>query len=298
MVLERILELHFHQYFILGYMAAGTTFQWVYLGKDKEMTRLAPILDLYRFADRCRFLLSVGYAYKLIRKMAESVPDVPGRRAMFSLEVNMDGDRTLEWFHNSVRKTVKDFSGHCETCLGSSLEVIKKAYDVARECKFLAQAKREPKLLGSSYSVEIGTLGCSVWLRYEQDCKQFAQNVCQALAVLHRNGLVHRDVRLPNVVKVFDSQGDYYFMLIDLETVADADFVLPEGFDSFRYWTDHTLEGSHYTPMSDMYHLGEILRDEMWDPSPLAMKFLNELTAKELDAEMALRHPWLTGVEL
>ena len=32
--------------FILGYMATGTTFQWVYLGKDREMKRLAPILDL------------------------------------------------------------------------------------------------------------------------------------------------------------------------------------------------------------------------------------------------------------
>jgi serine/threonine protein kinase len=172
------------------------------------------------------------------------------------------------------------------------LEVIKKAYDVARECKFLPQVEREPKLLGSSYSIEIGPLGCSVRLHCEQDCKQFAQNVCQALAVLHRNGLVYRDVRLPNVVKVFDSQGEYYFMLIDLETIANADFVLPEGFDSFRFWTNRTLEGSRYIPRSDMYHLGEILRSAMWDfASPLAMKFCNELTAKELDAEMALRHP-------
>jgi hypothetical protein len=46
--------------FILGYMAAGTTFQCVYLGKDKEMTGLAPILDLSGFADCSRFLRSVG----------------------------------------------------------------------------------------------------------------------------------------------------------------------------------------------------------------------------------------------
>jgi len=112
----------------------------------------------------------------------------------------------------------------------------------------------------------------------EQDGKKFAQNVCTALAALHRNGIVHRDVRLPNIVKVFESQTEYYFMVIDLEIVAKANFELPKGFDCFRFWTGKTLEGKHYTPRSDMYHLGMVLRRAMKDSANLLAKsFIGDL---------------------
>jgi serine/threonine protein kinase len=78
-----------------------------------------------------------------------------------------------------------------------------------------------------------------------------AKNVCEALSVLHEGGLVHRDVRLPNVVQVSQEQ----FMLIDLETVAASPFRLPEGFQYFRGWSIEMLEGSFYTPMLDIYQL-------------------------------------------
>ena len=187
--------------FMLGYMAAGTAFQWVYLSNNKELKRIPPILDLSLFEGRSLFLLSVGYAYKLIKEMADSVPTLPGRRAMFTLEFNTEGDRILDWAHDSVLKTIKGFSRHCEIFQGTSLEVIQEAYNVANGCKFLARARREPKLTANTYNVRIAPLGCEVKLDSEQDSKKFAQNVCTALAALHLNGIVHRDVRLPNIVK-------------------------------------------------------------------------------------------------
>ena len=85
-------------------------------------------------------------------------------------------------------------------------------------------------------------------------------------------------------------------MVIDLETVAKADDELPEGFDCpFRFWTSGTLEGKRYTPMSDMYHLGFVLRGAIEDSAKsLANSFIGDLISKQLDAEMALRHPWLS----
>jgi hypothetical protein len=73
--------------FILGYIAAGTVFQWVYIGKDgKQLKQIAPPLDLSVVSDCCRFVLSIGYAYQLLKTMVDSLPDVPGHYAMFSTE--------------------------------------------------------------------------------------------------------------------------------------------------------------------------------------------------------------------
>jgi serine/threonine protein kinase len=111
-----------------------------------------------------------------------------------------------------------------------------------------------------TYTVEIRPLGHAPILRSEQSIRMMAKNVCEALSVLHA-GLVHRDVRLPNVVQVSQEQ----FMLIDLERVAASPFRLPQGFQYFREWSIEMLEGNSYTPMSDMYQLGRLLeKDVHW----------------------------------
>lgn len=54
-----------------------------------------------------------------------------------------------------------------------------------------------------------------------------ASACCKAAQVLHRNKLVHRDFRLPNVVQLAHQQ----YMVIDLESVADVTAKrLPENF--------------------------------------------------------------------
>ena len=213
---------------------------------------------------------------------------------MFERE-NSNGDRILHWSHDSVRKVILDFAKHCEASKGSSIETIKQAYDSANKCKFLAHTRTDPKVgRNGQYSVEISPLGCNVELKNERDGKLFARDVCEALSVLHKEGLVHRDVRLPNIVKVLEPDGKGYFMLIDFETVANADYILPGRFDYFRFWTSDTLEGSQYTPRSDMHHLGKILHDNIGHlATPVAQEFIKDLIEKKLDAETALRHRWL-----
>ncbi|CAK9274095.1 unnamed protein product [Sphagnum jensenii] len=87
------------------------------------------------------------------------------------------------------------------------------------------------------------------------------------------------------------------FMLIDLETVAASPFPLPEGFQYFRAWSIEMLEGSFYTPMSDMYQLGRLLKKDvhwMTEISESALQFIRKLTSKKCTAAMALSDPWLS----
>jgi hypothetical protein len=76
-----------------------------------------------------------------------------------------------------------------------------------------------------------------------------AQCVCQALCILHNEGLVHRDIKLPNIVRLLET----HFMFINLESVADSLFILCEGFQYFLNWNLEMFEGNQYTPFSDMY---------------------------------------------
>jgi hypothetical protein len=246
--------------FILGYIEAGSAFQWLSIGKSGVVRRVGPTLDLSTDVDRCQYLLSIGYAYQLIKKMIDSVPQVPGRHAMFTVDIV--GDRTLCFFPDRVRKSIKNFDNFCREMM-TGLDVILRAYKAGERCPSL------PQLMGNksddyisrtgTYTVQISPLGHAPILRSEQSIRTMARNVCEALSVLHEAGLFHRDVRLPNVVQVSQEQ----FMLIDLETVAAYPFRLPEGFQYFREWSIEMLEGNSYTPMSDMYQLGRLLKKDV-----------------------------------
>ena len=278
--------------FLLGYIAAGREFQWVYLGKDgKELKRISPRLNLQSFSGRCRFFLSIGYAYQLLQSMATSVPDVPGGRAMFSTDVL--GDRELFFLPGSVLKKIKNFKGFCARW-GTHLDMVTKAYTAAEGCKFLPGVVDGPtENRAGTYSVKIRPLGYSVTLTSEEDGKMLAWNVCKALSVLHKLGLVHRDVRLPNIVRL-----EKHFMLIDLETVAESPFVLAEGFEYFRNWREEMLEGNQYTPASDMYQLGSVLENLPYLSTEGAKAFIKGLTSKQLSSQSALKDPWLSDIGL
>jgi hypothetical protein len=280
--------------FILGYIAAGSEFQWLSIGKSGMVGRVGPRLDLSIDVDRCKFLLSIAYAYQLIQKMIDLVPEVPGHHAMFTADIV--GDRKIYFFPDKVKKSIKHFNSFCKELM-TGLDVILRAYKVGEGCPSL------PQLMGKSpedyisrtgtYTVEISPLGHAPILRSEQSIRMMAKNVCKALSVLHGAGLVHRDVRLPNVVQVSQEQ----FMLIDLETVAASPFQLPQGFQYFRGWSIEMLEGSSYTPMSDMYQLGRLLeKDVHWmtEISESALQFIGKLISKKCTAPMALNDPWLS----
>ena len=86
--------------FILGYIVAGSVFQWVYVGKHggSDLIPIHPILDLNVIEHRCKFILSLGYAYHLLCSMVDTVPVVQSDRALFHRDVLWrQGNRLLNW---------------------------------------------------------------------------------------------------------------------------------------------------------------------------------------------------------
>lgn len=67
-------------------------------------------------------------------------------------------------------------------------------------------------------------------------------DVASGLIRLHREQLVHRDVREPNTVVLSDPRPHH--MLIDLECVAEEGLRWPEHDQHLREWTADTLEES------------------------------------------------------
>ena len=115
--------------------------------------------------------------------------------------------------------------------------------------------------------------------------------MCHALCIFHNASLVHRDIRLANIVRLSKTE----FVLINLKSVADSPFILLEGFRHFSGWNLKMFEGNQYTPFSDMYSLGELLNAELsYERTSLAENFVRKLTNKQLSASDALQDPWLS----
>ena len=83
-------------------------------------------------------------------------------------------------------------------------------------------------------------------------------------------------------------------MVIDLETAAQADQVLPSDYRLLG-WSDDTLdESSRYTKESDMHQIGVTLRTcGIAGLSEDAKIFIGMLEGKHLAADKALQHVWL-----
>ena len=131
-----------------------------------------------------------------------------------------------------------------------------------------------------------------------QELHALAGACCSAAKVLHDNNLVHRDLRLPNVVQL----GHEHYMVIDLESVASsAAKPLPQDFHNvLKTCTAEALDAArHFTAMSDMFCI-EVLLKEVGDSratpySPKANLFIRKLLDKDLTAMaalMQLQHEW------
>ncbi len=123
-----------------------------------------------------------------------------------------------------------------------------------------------------------------------QDLHALASACCKAAQVLHANNLVHRDLRLPNVVQLAHHQ----YMVIDLESVAGlTQERLPEDFHhALKTCTSEALDAAGcFTALSDMYCIGVLLKEAYPTVCSLqAASFIQSLMAKKLTAEAALEY--------
>ena len=117
--------------------------------------------------------------------------------------------------------------------------------------------------------------------------------MCSAAQVLHDDKLVHRDLRLPNVVH--DQLGHQHYMVIDLESVANsAAKPLSKDFHNvLKTCTAEALDNSmRFTALSDMFCIGVLLKKvESSRATPYSVQanhFIHKLLGKESTATAAL----------
>ena len=131
-------------------------------------------------------------------------------------------------------------------------------------------------------------LCCQIDVLVLQDLHELAFACCRAAQILHARQLVHRDLRMGNVVQLGPSK----YMVIDLESTATVSQPpLPGDFcNILRTCTSDTLENGRYTTASDMYSIGLLLEDASMQPSAGATTFIGCLKQKLLSADHALQH--------
>jgi len=83
------------------------------------------------------------------------------------------------------------------------------------------------------------------------------------------------------------------FMLSDLESIAHLPFIVEDGFQHFLGWNPEMFEGSLYTPISDIYSLGKLLKSVLLERTPFFEEFSKNLINKQLTA---LHYPWLSNL--
>jgi hypothetical protein len=121
--------------FMIGYVAAGNTWQWLYLSKNGKHTEVGRHLDFYMPIDQYELLLSLTCAYELLGTMSKRVPKLARRILLFVPDKTV-ADRTITFLGDSVEKVLYNFSAFCVR-KAVDLECIEATYavieDFARE---------------------------------------------------------------------------------------------------------------------------------------------------------------------
>ncbi|DBB14133.1 TPA: hypothetical protein ACH3X3_001085 [Trebouxia sp. C0006] len=289
--------------FLLGYAAAGTTVQWCFLPDhtNQPVQVMGDRLDLRIAKGRMSFLLSLVQAYRLLAVLSAAVPQLPGRWPLYS-EIERENSILL-MEGTTVLKQIENFKKYEDrqmTCLAAIKRAYAAAGRAANEAKrtgnpqYLVTCASPPRLVKTRFEVRTLPCGYASHVFSEQDLHAVASACCKAAQVLHTNKLVHRDFRLPNVVQLAHQQ----YMVIDLESVADVTAKrLPENFHNvLKKCNAEALDADgRFTPLSDMYSIGVLLREALVGVSTQALTFIQKLMDKELTAEAALtwlQHEW------
>jgi hypothetical protein len=295
--------------YILGHVAAGPAFEFVYITAAAQVESASSQFALDTVAGRIKFVLTTMRVYQLLALLRKQLPSAACRtQPMFKVEER--GATLLQLKGFGAEKTIHKFNQFCKDHHVTK-ESIEAAYEAASQAADeMQQQDLEPFLVHAldlrfrdkrggevSYTVCTTPLGHSHVPSNEQELRSLAWACCKAAAALHAANLVHRDFRLPNVVRLKQQ-----WLVIDLELCSFAPVVLPVGYKQVQ-WTSSTVElvdgEAHYTFKSDMRQIGVMLHHLRGTKLPAeANDFIRKLMDGALTAEAALQHPWLQGRRL
>ncbi|KAG9286188.1 hypothetical protein G9A89_014174 [Geosiphon pyriformis] len=180
------------------------------------------------------------------------------------------GNSTITFFEEYVEKVVLDSRLYG---FYDRVDTLKRIYELAKGHHGLVQVVEGP-IFGAGwpgeYIIKLKTRGLERPPKDEQTTRMMTCNLLTGLKRLHQCGYVHRDIRLSNIV--YDSNN-------------------PKGYENVLI--DSSMENNTYTTLSDIYQLGKLLEGLNTVFSNDGQDFISKLKKKMLEADAALKHPWI-----
>ena len=300
--------------YLLCYAAAGSKVQLYAMPRDNShaLVAISDVFDMSQIGDRVSLLCVAVQLHRLLQAVNACLPDyvLPMDRDL--VHIHKRSDETVAWTRTvtlesatmTAKKTVIGWSALCEE-VGTSLEVVKAAYECPAPLGGIVRAVKGPHVTKDTYVVRlkpIGLPGTHAEPQSERELSAAAHGLLHGLAALHAAGLVHRDVRWVNVARTEECR----YFLIDLEACARQGSVPA---CTLSCWHSHTLDGALggpalFTSASDVHLLGHLLADaakRLRDPlSEAGQSFLERLLHREAGARPsatdALADPWVACV--
>ncbi|KAJ3077185.1 hypothetical protein HK102_005283, partial [Quaeritorhiza haematococci] len=205
--------------FMICYAAAGPLLAFYAI--ERETRALHDISPVYRLtipSDRLSILCVV---FNILRLLWTWYPRL--ERPRFSLgEALTHNDSTIVFLEDSVLKTVApaNLFRHNGESVTERVEFLRSMYAFAQNKPGLVQGKVTYRNRGS-YQVRMSTIGIPLSKHKrsmtEADVRNAAKAVLQGLDCLHSASIVHRDIRLENVLYLPAKFRGHSYALIDLE---------------------------------------------------------------------------------
>ncbi|CAB4394132.1 unnamed protein product [Rhizophagus irregularis] len=301
-IAERELEDKFNKFdplnfgniqFMLCYAVAGPNLRFYAIDGSPNaspLNRLVPLsnrLDIKNSRDRVSILCIVINIARIIRTVSGRIP-----RPIVPIGKRMKLEKsTITFFDDSVEKMVSlNDLPHAND--QNRVAFLLAVYNCAKGHPGLIQIKEGggPKIRNrGTYRVVFETRGRNIQLNNENEVREMALSVLTGLAWLHKNGYVHCDIRVPNIVFVPGVE-DYKYVLIDFEHSNTSGFSPSE---LLKDWDSRTLNKKNkYTTQSDLYQFGKMIRNLNIVNSRDGNEFLNDLSNKRISSNDLLNHRW------
>jgi predicted Ser/Thr protein kinase len=121
-----------------------------------------------------------------------------------------------------------------------------------------------------------------------RDAIGVGEDLCRALAAVHRAGYIHRDVKAKNVMR--DETGRILLMDFGTGRVADRPAAFGDRAGTPLYMAPEVLDGEPASPSSDVYSLGVLLYHLVTGDYPVDARTIDQLR----EAHAQRRHRWLS----
>jgi hypothetical protein len=271
--------------YLLAYATAGRHVKFYAITPSLTTVEISRTFDLFTGLGRLQTITTVVNLYKVIVSMIPQLPDNPPElytaskpRGSLQAVITVQNDHV-------TKRVVADLSQRT-----AILELHRRIQGCPHSIKLLQRREPEFDEATQSLMLYLQPLGREIMPRNVLELKAALKNVLTVLQWLHSRGLVHRDIRWPNVLF-----GDMGWFVIDYERAATVDSAIdwaPDGMPP------EIVQGSsQWTFAMDVFLAGKLLfhRSHLLCPEGIAL--MTSMTSDQPDcrptAEEALKVAWL-----